>query len=429
MEINYQQGLFLLIGCWIFVHILFSISLVRSPNKKIAIACVVLLIAVYVFKPITADLPKYSSYFTTGYLAVHSYNDWTDGVYLDPRDLTGEPFDQAFRRKIWGNIYSGSGFSYLSKMLHATLPKGNFLPRILSRNWYIADFPIIAIMVLSLTILIIAARNLFSSSGIVQFSKKQLVFTVPVIMGSVFYMIGSQSAIRQCLTISLIFLALSFIRRKRHVSSTIIFVVAASMHNWGLVFALLSVPIVLILEKLKHSARGSSRTFLGLWVATSGLIAGCLVVIGIELLLSPVGNGVVRLVGDFQLVSDLKLYVNLDYSHLLGRTSAFYKLLLIGSLVITSELILGNRKLKGDFDIRSFRLAIFSFSIPLVIYPELFSRFLFFYFAAEMFFVISNIWAAEARARLASAIIFLAYSIAPNAINVLAGTEWRNIFI
>jgi len=97
-----------------------------------------------------------------------------------------------------------------------------------------------------------------------------------------------------------------------------------------------------------------------------------------------------------------------------GRTSAFFELLLVGSIVIASELILGNQKLKDDFDIRSFRLAIFTFSIPLVIYPELFSRFLFFYFAAEMFFVISSIWAAEARVRLASAVIFIAYGIAPN---------------
>jgi len=415
--------------CWIFVHVLFSISLVRSPNKKIAIACAVLLVAVYVFKPITADLPKYSSYFSTGYLAVHAFEDWNDEIVLDPRDLTGEPFDQAFRQKIWGNIYSGSGFAYFSKMLHTTLPKGNLFPRILDRNWYIADFPILAIMVLSLTILIVAAGNLLSSSGIVQFAKKQLIFTVPVIMGSVFYMLGSQSAIRQFLTMSLIFLALSFIRRKHHVSSIIILVVAASIHNWALAFALLSVPIVLILEKLKHSSRSSSRIFFELCVATSGLIAGCLVVICIELLLSPVGSGVARLIGDFELVSDLKIYVNLDYTHLLGRTSAFFKLLVVGGIVIVSELILGNQKIKEDFDIRSFRLAIFTFSIPLVIYPELFSRFLFFYFAAEMFFVISSFWAAEARVRLASAVIFIAYGIAPNAINVLAGTGWRNIFI
>ena len=104
-------------------------------------------------------------------------------------------------------------------------------------------------------------------------------------------------------------------------------------------------------------------------------------------------------------------------------------MLSFGGIVIVSELLLGNQKLNEDFDIRSFRLAIFSFSIPLVIYPELFSRFLFFYFAAEMLFVISNIWTAEVRARLASAIIFVGYGIAPNAINVLAGTGWRNIFI
>ena len=132
------------------------------------------------------------------------------------------------------------------------------------------------------------------------------------------------------------------------------------------------------------------------------------------MLLSPVGGGVARLIGELQLVSDLRIYINLDYTHLLGRTSAFFKLLLVGSIVIASELILGNQKLKDDFDIRSFRLAIFTFSIPLVIYPELFSRFLFFYFAAEMFFVISSIWAAEARVRLASAVIFIAYGIAPN---------------
>ena len=388
-----------------------------------------LLIAVYGFKPITSDLPKYSSYFTTGFLAVHPYESWNDEIVLDPRDLTGEPFDQAFRRQIWGNIYSGSGFAYLSKILHTTLPKGNFLPRFLDRNWYIADFPIVAIMILSLVILIVTSWNLFSSSGIVHFAKNRLLFTVPIILGSIFYMLGSQSAIRQFLMVSLILLALSFIRRKRHVSSFVIFVVAASIHNWALVFILLSVPIVLILEKLNHSARSISRIFFQLSIATSALMVGCFVAICIELLLSPIGSGVAHLIGEFQLVSDLQIYVNLDYSTLLGRTSAFLKLLLIGGIVIFSELLLGNQKLKEDFDIRSFRIAIFSFLIPLVIYPELFSRLLLFYFAADMLFVMSNIWASEVRARLASAIIFLAYGIAPNAINVLVGPDWRNIFV
>ena len=181
------------------------------------------------------------------------------------------------------------------------------------------------------------------------------------------------------------------------------------------------------MEKLNHqNTERHSRPFGEKWLSLSSLVAGLIVVTSIEVLLSPLGNKVHYLIDDWRLISDLELYVNMDYSHLLGRMTALSKLFLIGSVVVVSELILGNRKIRGEFDIRSLRMAIFFFAMPLVIYPELLSRFMFFYLAAEMFFVIGNVMVVDKRARIASAVIFLAYGIAPNAITILAGIEFYN---
>ena len=122
------------------------------------------------------------------------------------------------------------------------------------------------------------------------------------------------------------------------------------------------------------------------------MVAGILVVITIEALLSLSGSEIHYLIEDLRLISDLELYVSMDYSHQLGRTNALSKLVLVGSLVVTSELILGNRVIRGEFDIRSFRLTIFLFIIPFVVYPELLSRLVFFYLAAEMFLLLAMLW-------------------------------------
>jgi len=431
MSIDYHQAIIILIGCWVLAHVLYSFSLVGTSNNKIVmIACMVLIILVYIFKPVTGDLPKYSSYFSTGYLAVHPFRTLNaKGIELDPRDLTGEPFDQAFRQKIWGSVYSGSGFTYLSKFLHSVLPKGNFLPRISNREWFVADFAILFFMVLSLGILVVTANFLFSSLRRKNSSKETLLVCIPIVMGSVFYMVGSQNSIRQFLSISLIFLAFSLITKKRYIFSIVAVVGAASIHNWALMFAVVSFPIVLVLEKIRlNNIERHSCPFGQKSLGLSGLVAGILVVITIETLLSLPGNEIHYLIGDLRLISDLELYVSMDYSHQLGRISGLSKLVLVGSLVVISELILGNRVIRGEFDIRSFRMTIFLFIIPLVIYPELLSRLMIFYLAAEMFFVIGNAMVSDTRAKMTSAVIFLTYAIAPNALTILAGPELFNLF-
>ena len=70
-----------------------------------------------------------------------------------------------------------------------------------------------------------------------------------------------------------------------------------------------------------------------------------------------------------------------------------------------------------------------AFVTPLVIYPEIFSRILFFYFAVEMIFVIFAMYSRSVRARLSGIVVFAAYIVAPNALNLLVGPGWREILM
>jgi len=71
--------------------------------------------------------------------------------------------------------------------------------------------------------------------------------------------------------------------------------------------------------------------------------------------------------------------------------------------------------------VRSLRRTIFVFIMPLVVYPEIFSRVLILYWAVELVFVVWALSSSAIRSRLAAGVVFVAYGLAPNAINVLIG--------
>jgi len=54
---------------------------------------------------------------------------------------------------------------------------------------------------------------------------------------------------------------------------------------------------------------------------------------------------------------------------------------------------------------------------------------LFFYFAIEMIFVIFAVFSRSIRACLSGIAVFAAYIVAPNALNLLVGSGWREILI
>ena len=132
---------------------------------------------------------------------------------------------------------------------------------------------------------------------------------------------------------------------------------------------------------------------------------------------------------DIPLIGDLKPYLIMaDQYESMERLSSFVK---AGALIVVfacSEILLGRRSISGSEDIRSLRRMIFIFVIPLVIFPEIFSRMLILYWAIELVFVVWALSSSEVRVRLAAVAVFVAYGFAPNAINVLIGPHWIHRF-
>jgi len=85
---------------------------------------------------------------------------------------------------------------------------------------------------------------------------------------------------------------------------------------------------------------------------------------------------------------------------------------------------LGRNALPSSWDIRSIRVGFFGLMIPFGIYPEVLSRLMLCYFVLELLLICVALLARERRVRLAGAVLFVGYSVAPNGLNILLGPEW-----
>jgi len=165
-----------------------------------------------------------------------------------------------------------------------------------------------------------------------------------------------------------------------------------------------------------------------------GLTIGVCTVLSIKIIFL----GTLNFIGIFEYMSantiyfsEIKQYGVMDSTGLLNRSGAATKLILVGTLFLLSELIVGltsPTRSTNDFDIRAFRTVTFSFLIPLSIYPELMSRVLLFYFGVEIFFICWAVMREERRARLAGWVVLMGHGFALNSINVLIGSEWLYSF-
>ena len=159
-----------------------------------------------------------------------------------------------------------------------------------------------------------------------------------------------------------------------------------------------------------------------------GLVSGCVVVVAIKTALSGLSSFessfITYIIHNWSYISELKQYGNMDFTFNLERIDVVTKLIAVGGVFVVSELVTGNVKHSDNFNIRSFRSIALFFAIPLVLFPEIISRYLFFYFGVEALFMCWAVSRPELRPRLACLIIFIASGFAPNAINILWGREW-----
>ena len=205
---------------------------------------------------------------------------------------------------------------------------------------------------------------------------------------------------------------------------------AASIHHWVVAFICLLLVVWVLLELLNRRTLSSSNLLGGWHTVVVGLCLGCIALAAIKA--SFMSNDWLILeyiIHNRTYLSEIKQYGLMDYSLLDSRSGPLMKLLVVGSIVLVSELIMGEQTRNARFDIRAIRLALFSFMIPLIVYPEIISRYLSFYFAIEMLYLCWAYMSFNKRMQMAAGLVFASYGFAPNGINILMGPEWLRLWI
>jgi len=412
---------FILLAMWIIPHIL-VLNLVRCPNSVLtACLCTILLMGVYLLKPATSDLSKYSVYFNSGFLTENPYSVTDEGnVLVHPRDTTGTPFLQAFS--------NNPGFRLMAEVLHDLIPPKPFLPRFsVYKKRYITDGAILIIVLMGVVILLYTCRQVISEKRTIAsiLPWKRYLYWLPLTLGSVFFFVGSQNALRQFLALVFLTLALSLWFNKRFIGMMIMAVIALSFHQWAIGFVVIVIILISMHSMISAYLINSHSQMLSVGNLLSGFLVGCTGVLLIKVVVAGNADLVISYMAhNISTYSEIKQYIAMDYSNLESRTGSWVKLGLVGCTIILSELILGRTALPSSWDIRSIRVGFFGLMIPFGIYPEVLSRLMLCYFALELLLICVALLARERRVRLAGAVLFVGYSLAPNGLNILLGPEW-----
>ena len=225
----------------IICHILIVPAVFVTKLRWICLSLALILMAsVYLLKPYTYDLEKYSIFFVTGYIpSVHWHTP--NGVFqLDPHDTTGEP-------------YTGFeiGFSALARLGNFLIPPGTVLPRLNSDSWNFEktkppqhDGLLFLIMLLSIAIIIWTIRRLLlkvEESILIDRSTWPLLLLV--VTGSIFFFLGSQNTIRQLLALVVILVGISTSLDRRYIGSVLIVLAATAFHKWAVVLGMITLSI------------------------------------------------------------------------------------------------------------------------------------------------------------------------------------------
>ena len=407
---------------WFLCHVLILLIVKNKKQARpILILMGLLFLLIFAIKPYTYDLNKYSLYFNTGFIQTMNWgwHEIGEPIRLDPRDVTGEPFRDGFE----------IGFRSLSRLTTAILPLGQMIPRLdidfgdFQQRTPRADAIVYLIGIIGFVLLYISARLMVFTNSV---SEKKIdwspLLTGSVVLGSVFFLVGSQNSLRQFLAISVLILGISFLSSKRfYAISIVLILLSGAFHKWVPVIGILIVVTSLIgkLDKI-YMSNGNIRPFRinkSEWL--SCLLGIALVLLGKAIIV----YGLVH--WNIPLIADLKPYVisaeQFDSSE---RVHALIKAIAIFVVVVCSEILLGNTSTTGYMDLRGLRRRALALSLPFVIYPEIFSRLLMIYWAIEILFLVSSLSSRDLRIRAGAALIFLSYGIAPNALNILVGSQW-----
>jgi hypothetical protein len=377
-----------------------------------------LLLVAYMMKPYTYDLTKYSIYFNTGFIEAHGWHSPEGGFELDPRDMTGSPFSDGF----------AVGFKFLAKLGYRTLPSGSLMPRfdadvgdLDERGPPRSDAMVLLVMILGFSVIYGGAKQFVWGKNIIsKVEPLQIITSGPLILGSVFFMLGSQNSLRQFLGMSIIILAMAMLSSRRYVTCLILVFFSATFHMYAAILGAIGILLGILgeVDRRDYSRRQATPI-----ISSAELLSFMMGVITVLLIKGILVFGIFNM--DIPFVGDLKPYVIRDGEYeSLERLSSFAKAGAIFFVFASSEIMAGRILGSDGRDIRHLRRRVFAFVIPFLVYSEIFSRVIVLYWALETVFLIWALNSKQLRVRLAGAIVFLAYGCAPNAINVLIGPNW-----
>lgn len=398
----------LLLSVWVVGHFLILGVVFDSQRKLFLVLVTLCLIIVYFTKPATYDLPRYSVYFDTGIMPWLTRSNWQEGGFsrnlLHEDELGEEPYFLHFK--------NSPGFSHSVYWTARILPHGSYLPRLVKER-HIADSLVITIVCSMLIALLIAVRSFRTQKLSIPLHFVRCSYAIPIIIGSAFFFVGSQNSLRQFIGTVLAILAASAVLKNKKIFGMLTLLVSASIHYWGALFALLFLGFLWFnkMPWITLNKTSINRNQVGYLLAfLTGILAVLIIKLGVLLE-----------------YSDFKAYFHLDSSAEVQRSTAGFKIVVFTGLLLITDLIAGKTIPDWRFNPVYIRRAFLLFIAPLVVYEEIFSRISFFYLASEMLYVLWAIGNTNRRARLSGAIVFCAYGIAPNALNVLLDKGWKEL--
>jgi hypothetical protein len=399
-----------LISIWIAGHLCLFGAVCDKYKRVSLIAALLCMVVVYSIKPSTMDLFGYSVYFDTGYWPYAAYSEKLEGFQVEDifdRDKVGDPY--------FGRFSGEPGFAASIKWLSSILPHGQFSPRLTAMGReYTSDSLAFAVIVIGLIAFVAASRNFLYNQLSSQERRRFFLFSVPITLGSIFFFVGSQNAIRQFLMLSLCMLAISYLSKRRYMIALLFSVISISMHHWGWVFVSVGF-LLLLMQKVVPVKNGEIPPLNLLPTDWLGLVFGILMVITIKVL----GD-----IGVYHFAYAISLP---DWQEEFRITSSM-KILALFFVMIISELIAGTTPINPVVDIRQLRRTAFFLIVPLAALPEIFSRTYYLFFAIETLYIVWALTRDSSRIRFSGALVFSFYAIAPNGLNVLAGKGWHEVF-
>jgi len=399
----------LLLTVWMMGHFL-AIGILIPKRGSALLFCIcatICLLVGYVAKPASFDLPRYSIYFETGVAPWITEYGWKEGGWKEEdfhRREVDHPYFQHFP--------NSPGFVSLMKLSSQFLPHGPYLPRLIKER-HIADSLVILVVSLGLVVLWLAISLMRAGKPPPTGVASSWWWTLTLMLGSVFFFVGSQNSIRQFLgTVFSILAMAAFLRASLLRASLGVLALfgAVLFHPWAPAFALLGVVFILA----RHRSETMTRIELARFVFNEYLVAFLLGIMGVIAIKVGVKLG----------VPYFTTYFNIDSSSEVYRSSALIKLGMLASILVVTDLVAGKVGSEWRFHPASFRKCFLLFLAPLAIYPEIFSRISMFYFAAEMIYLAWAFGHKLTRVQVSGVLVFGAYGLAFNCLNILLDRGW-----